>query len=902
MEIYKIRNLSFSYPDSEKKAIDGISLSINSGEFVTVCGVSGSGKTTLIKHLKPVCTPRGEREGEVFFCGRELFYGGNTSENSAASDNIKIGFVTQNTESRTVTDKVWHELSFAPENMGLDNCEIRARVAETAAFFGLSNIFHKDVSELSGGQLRLLNIASVMTMQPEVLILDEPTSSLDPIAARELLETLSHLNRETGITVIISEHRLEDAFAFSDRVIVLEDGKITADANPRGLSDMLRGHSICAAMPAAMRIYMSAESSENTRECPVSVRDGRRWLNSKRESLIFDSVPIKDSQDSDVSTAIELKDVFFRYKKELPDVINGLSFKIHSGEFFALCGANGTGKSTFLSVISGAKRPYSGKIKIFGISQNKIENLCDGCIGVLPQNPKDLFVKRTVRAELEEMLENQNLSSDEKSSEVEKIARVCDITQFLERHPNDLSGGEQHRAALAKVLLTKPRILLLDEPTTGMDALFKIEFAKLLKKLSSDGVTIVMVSHDLEFCAEYADRAAIFFDGAIIADDIPRKLFGGKSFYTTAASRISRGIIENAVTVNDVVSAFGKEYEVPETSAKNPSQTANANETANAMYSQASAPKNAENTESVSRRITTIPHMICGALSAVLFVIFARASSSETSVGLSVMYQLFTLLAISACLVFFLPRKKSEDLLKVTRGTRRGMRMRTAVCIGFLLLCIPLTALCGSVFLNNKKYYFISLLIMLEILFAFALYFEGRKPHARELVTISVLCAIGIAGRTAFYPFQQFKPVAAVTIIAGVCLGGETGFLVGAVCAFVSNFFFGQGPWTPWQMTAFGMIGFFAGLLFNNGIVRCTKIRLCIYGAISVMMLYGGIMNPATVVLQNDNPSMSLIFAAYLSGMPFDAVHAASTAFFLWFGAETVIEEVERIKTKYGFE
>lgn len=899
METYKIRNLSFTYPDSAEKALDDISLDINSGEFITVCGMSGSGKTTLIKHLKPVCAPHGKRKGEVFFCGRRLF--GEEIDTYAESENTQIGFVAQNTESHTVTDKVWHELAFAPESMGLDNGEIRARVAETAAFFGLSDIFRKDTAELSGGQLRLLNIAAIMTMQPEVLILDEPTSSLDPIASREVLEAISHLNRETGITVIISEHRLEDAFSFSDRIIVLEDGKIAADGKPNELQSMLRGHAICAAMPAAMQVYMSVTASENAQSCPVSVREGRQWLDSMRGSLRHASVPIKERRSADSPAALEFKDVFFRYEKELPDVIHGLSFEIHRGEFFALCGANGAGKSTFLSVAAGMNRPYRGRIKVFGEDTRKLSDAHEG-IAVLPQNPKDLFVKRTVRAELEEMLDKQSLTAAEKDLKLRKVVYDCGIERFLERHPNDLSGGEQHRVALAKVLLTEPRILLLDEPTTGMDAVFKTELARILKNLAAGGVTVIMVSHDLEFCAEYADRAAIFFDGTIIADDTPQRLFAGKSFYTTAVSRISRGIIQNAVTVSDVAYAFGKKSCVSEILPKNPPQEMKNGETAGDICSRDRDLPRPHEAEGALRNKATLPRLLCCGLFAELFVFFARASSTETAVGLSVMYQIFTILAASVCLAFLLPRKRSVCELKVSRISKSCTNVRTAVCIGFLLLCIPLTALCGTVFWNNKKYYFISLLIILEILSAFALLFESRKPSARELVTISVLCAVGIAGRTAFYPFQQFKPVAAVTIIAGACLGGETGFLVGAVCAFVSNFFFGQGPWTPWQMTAFGLIGFFAGVLFNRGLVRCTKIGLCVYGAVSVMLIYGGIMNPATVILQNDIPTTEQIFAAYTAGIPFDAVHAVSTAFFLWFGADTVVKEIERIKTKYGFE
>ena len=231
---------------------------------------------------------------------------------------------------------------------------------------------------------------------------------------------------------------------------------------------------------------------------------------------------------------------------------------------------------------------------------------------------------------------------------------------------------------------------------------------------------------------------------------------------------------------------------------------------------------------------------------------------------------------------------------------RRKLTKRTAAAVFLILLAIPLTIYIGVFYLQDRKYYFISLLIILETMIPFCMVFETKRPQARELVIISVLCAIAVAGRAAFFMLPQFKPVVALVIIAGVCFGGETGFLIGAVTGFVSNFFFGQGPWTPWQMFAFGVIGFIAGILFQKGLLRKTKASLCIFGAFATFIIYGGIMNPSTVIMSQDKLNFAMIKAAYISGVPFDLVHAVSTAFFLWFISEPMIDKLDRIKIKYG--
>ena len=545
MAHFEIKDLTFSYPAAkDKKPLDNVSISIEKGEYVVLCGKSGSGKTTLLRHLKTVLTPHGKRSGEILFNGVPVEKVSNRDQAS------KIGYVMQNPDDQIVTDKVWHELAFGLESLGCDQTTMRARVAEMACYFGIQDWFHRDVANLSGGQKQLLNLASIMAMQPEVLILDEPTSQLDPIAASDFLNTVRKINLELGTTVIITEHRLEDIFPYADRAIVMDNGKVIADDTPGNIGQLLytQANDMFAAMPTPVRVFYGADGAGN---CPLTVREGRTWL-----SRSFPEGAKKNTFSADLlaeeieSPALSLKELWFRYEKNSPDILRGVSAEVSAGSLFAIVGGNGAGKSTTLKAICGICKPYRGKVKIFGkpIEKYKSAELFQNCLAMLPQDPKSLFVAKTVREELEEMTKDQ--------AKISEIAAVCEIENLLSSHPYDLSGGEQQRAALAKVLLTNPRLLLLDEPTKGIDSFFKEKLAKILCKLKEQGITIVMVSHDVEFCAKYADSVSMFFDGQVLTTDTPRRFFGNNSFYTTAANRMSRHVFSMAVTAEDVVNLY----------------------------------------------------------------------------------------------------------------------------------------------------------------------------------------------------------------------------------------------------------------------------------------------------------------------------------------------------------
>lgn len=548
MALFEVKDLKFAYlTKPDKPVLENINLSIEKGEYITVCGKSGSGKTTLLKHFKSVLTPHGNHKGEILFQGKAL------EEADLREQSSKIGYVMQNPDNQIVTDKVWHELAFGLESLGCDQKTIRLRVAEMASYFGIQSWFHKSVTDLSGGQKQLLNLASIMAMQPEVLILDEPTSQLDPIAATDFLNTVRKINLELGTTIVITEHRLEDILHASDRVIVMDNGKIIADDEPHKIGEMLKEeeNDMFAAMPSPVQIFYGAGGIGS---CPLTVREGRDWLTKhfENKSIKIKSIPEKVIEEDEENPALSVKEVWFRYKKDLPDILKGVSFDVPKRSLFAIVGGNGTGKSTTLKSISNICKPYRGKIIIDGkrIEKYTDNELFNGNMAMLPQDPQSLFVKKTVREDLEEMLKGNR---EEKEAQVLKVAETCEIKDLLESHPYDLSGGEQQRAALAKVLLTNPKILLLDEPTKGIDSFFKLKFAEILKKLQSQGVTILMVTHDVEFCAKYADYVSMFFDGDIITTNTPDRFFSANSFYTTAANRMSRHIFENAITNEEVI-------------------------------------------------------------------------------------------------------------------------------------------------------------------------------------------------------------------------------------------------------------------------------------------------------------------------------------------------------------
>lgn len=1012
-----IVDLEFSYPNASRPSVNGISLSLEKGSFTCICGPSGCGKTTLLRNLKPSITPHGMRRGQIDILGKSV----ESFEGKPGDEAQTIGYVLQNPENQIVTDKVWHELAFGLENLGLPTETIRLRIAEIASFFGIQSWFDKDVSELSGGQKQLLNLAAVMVMQPEILILDEPTSQLDPIAAVDFLDAVKKINNDIGTTVIITEHRLDNVVSMSDRLIVMDSGKILVNDEPYNAVFRLAeiNHPMFLAMPNPAQAYRSAlgflkgeesligdlnylESARNAEssiddanflnranraesqigdandlktrgdvesslgdvdsaihangekssiddvECsvqvkkdespidgvpriqkhrmPLNVREGRQWLD-----CVMNGIPVRyarmEKEKAYDTSKIKLSttDLWFRYEKNGRDIIKGLTLKVYDGEILAIIGGNGTGKTTLLSVLAGMRRAYRGKYKING---NRT--------ALLPQNPQSLFVCDTVKEELLEAFEGTSIQKSEQNTKIQEIATFLEIDTLMDKHPYDISGGEQQRVALGKVLLLEPDLLLMDEPTKGLDNLLKMKFGELLKRLASNGRTLIFVSHDIEFCSRFANRCIMFFDGGISGEGTPRTLFSGNNFYTTAANRMARSYFVDGILPEDIGWLVAQNIKMAEADS-NPDGVSKIEADSRAENGPKievdSRPENGSKIDSGSRKDEYLDEggvPINTETGGHEDIPIGEKSSTNEDIPIERKNDEYEDVPIGQKTGGYenVPigqkneryedtqiKQNSDDRLEVVRevGAPKGghlkeiKRNRSLVLTLLTALVMGTTIFAGSMLGGDRVYYVISVLVAIYSLVPFFVGFERRKPQLRELVVIAVLIAIGVIGRQAFFMLPQMKPVLAISIIAGASLGPGAGFLVGAMIAFVSNFFFGQGPWTPWQMMALGLAGMFAGLIFQKWNrrerkpSRLHKITACVFGLLSGYF-YGLVVDLWTLFGYTEKPSLSAYLIVKSTAVWFDTVLAISTFVFLWVLYAPMIKKLNRIKLKYGMD
>ncbi|MCQ4794688.1 ATP-binding cassette domain-containing protein [Anaerofustis stercorihominis] len=517
MELIKAKNLTFSYPNS-KEVLNDISFEINKGDFVLLFGKSGSGKSTLMKHLSVSLAPYGEKKGDILYKGKDI------NDLTIRERCEKIGYVSQNIEAQIITDKVWHELAFTLENLGYDNVTMKSRIAEMSSFFSMSQWMNRDTSALSGGEKQKLNLACSMLSFPEILLLDEPTSQLDPVMRNEFISLLTKINEEFGTTIIITEHSLSGIIDKADKCILLDGGKIKFQGNNLEMINNIieKNNEYYDFLPSPVKLGNK-------------IFDKRDVLTVKEAKKLVDNTDIKFKEIKNESfirgneIAIALKHIWFRYHKHSPDVIKDMSLKVYKGDFISVIGPNGAGKSTLLNILGKVIKPYRGKV------------VSTGKVAVLPQNPVSLFIKNTIRKDLEDI-------SEDYISLVSKIG----AENLLDSHPYDLSGGEIEIMALIKVLLVNPDILILDEPTKGMDVIYKDKIGKLLEGLNNNGVTIIVVSHDMEFISKYIPLSTIMFDGDIVSFKESRKLFGENYFYTTDINRITKERLDNAILLDEV--------------------------------------------------------------------------------------------------------------------------------------------------------------------------------------------------------------------------------------------------------------------------------------------------------------------------------------------------------------
>ncbi|WP_275887839.1 ABC transporter ATP-binding protein [Bacillus sp. P14.5] len=376
MEILSAHNLSFTYPEEAEKALSDISISVQQGEFVVLCGPSGSGKSTLLRLFKPEIAPHGKVEGSLFFQERLLE---DLDLRMKAKD---LGMVFQDPENQIAMDNVMEELIFGMENLGFTTEQMRKKVAEMANFFGLNHLLHKRTDELSGGQKQLVNLAAVLLLDPKVLLLDEPTAQLDPIAAKEFIHMLQRLNEEFGITIVIVEHRLDELFTVANRVIMLENGELLHDMTPVEIVQALRNHEIMRNfLPSTALLYLDFHLGRLTENVPLNVKETRQWLQDQK---IQCSEPLEETNVNH-SPLLELNEIDFQYDKHTAPVLHNLNLTIFEGEWLAIVGANGTGKSTLLKVIGGILKFQHGWMRFNG---KKVKKRFPEQVSYLPQNPK----------------------------------------------------------------------------------------------------------------------------------------------------------------------------------------------------------------------------------------------------------------------------------------------------------------------------------------------------------------------------------------------------------------------------------------------------------------------------------------------------------------------------------
>ncbi|MDR3072672.1 MAG: ATP-binding cassette domain-containing protein [Clostridiales Family XIII bacterium] len=543
MGIIEITDFGFSYPGRKEKALTEISLDVAAGTFSLLCGKIGSGKTTLLQNLKKEISPAGEKSGHICICGQDL------QDMDVRFSAKTVGFVDQNPESQIVMDSVWGELSFGLENLEILPEEIGRRIGEIAVFFGIEHWMNHRVYELSGGQKQLLSLAAVLAMQPEIILLDEPTAQLDPIAEKNFLQMLVRVNAELGKTIVISTHQFDEVLPLADKVICLDQGLLIYNGDSRGYLEKMYKDNDTLFLPASTRlaVQLSEEVRETSsteklpRQLPMDVREGRDWLRqfATMHPLSFEKPPREERK---AEVALIAKNVWFRYTAEGGFVLTGLETEIRKGEIHGFVGGNGGGKSTLLKLFSGILKPQKGKI-------HRTQEVRSS---MLFQDARAAFFCDTLLEDLMQGAKISETKGEDTQGRVLEMARRFALEKYLSNHPFDLSAGEIQKAAFAKVLLTRPDILLLDEPVKGLDETEKKKIGEVLWMLRDSGVGIALVTHDVEFVAHYADRCSMLFGHAIIATGEGKAFFNRNMFYTTAVSRMTRGLADGCVVEEDV--------------------------------------------------------------------------------------------------------------------------------------------------------------------------------------------------------------------------------------------------------------------------------------------------------------------------------------------------------------
>lgn len=547
MPLYKVENLTYYYTEAEKPALNDISLEIGDGEFVLVAGGSGSGKSSLARALAGLIPEfyGGRVGGKVYFQGQDIRM---MDRGKLARE---VGMVFQDPEKQIVQTHVEAEIAFGLENLGLDNEEMLRRVAEVVCFMNLEQIRGAFTANLSGGQKQKLALASVLAMQPRVLVLDEPTSQLDPVSAEDILNLVKRLNEEMGFTVIMIEQRLERCYHLADRVLLMEKGSIICDGSAREVArKTIKGST--PFLPPVARFFAGIEVPL----LPLTVKEGRKLLrsclNMEAAAGMARTAAGKVGGSSaglrGQGSAVCLKNLWFTYPGG-QEVLKDVSLGVREGEFVAVLGENGAGKSTMLRQLTGLLKPDRGTVQVLGrdVGRNGFKEIRRHT-AYLSQNPNDYLFQDSVEDELLFTLKNFGL---EDTSIVDEMLDKFHLAQYRRTNPRDLSSGERQRVALASVLVMSPGLIILDEPTRGVDFRLKAELGRFLQQEAEKGRTVIVVTHDVEFAAEYAARIVMMSSGRVVSDGGKHEVLSKSVFYSPQLGKMCRGICDGVLTFSE---------------------------------------------------------------------------------------------------------------------------------------------------------------------------------------------------------------------------------------------------------------------------------------------------------------------------------------------------------------
>jgi len=552
--LIRLENLSFTYNESDKPALRDINLRIDDGEFVLITGPSGGGKSTLCRCLNGLVP---------------YFYGGLISgvvevqgmdvrQHSTKELATKVGMVFQDPENQLVTTDIEREIAFGLENLGFSRELMARRIEEALDTVGIAALRFRQLDELSGGEKQKVAIASVLALHPEVLVLDEPTSELDPKGAEEVMSLLERLNDELGITVILTEHRLDRVIHLVDRLIIIDKSKILDDGNPRRVLDNNQIEAAGIGIPPVIRLVQKLKNRGlHVNELPLTVKESRIILNNKiqaTKALRFD-----DTKKADSNPIIRIDKLWFAYPNKVTALSN-VSLDIGAGEFIAIMGRNASGKTTLAKHLNGLLLPTKGKVEVNGIDtrDSSVAEL-SLTVGYVFQNPNDHLFADTVDEEIAFALKNQRIDHSEIVSAVDQILAKFGLNQYGHYYPRYLSGGEKQRVALASVLVTQPKIIVLDEPTRGMEYGLKKQLMDFLSEYRKQGNTVILVTHDVETVTEYADRVILFSEGRVVVDGNRRDVLSKALLFSPQINRLAQalgkyGVADTTLTVNEMLS------------------------------------------------------------------------------------------------------------------------------------------------------------------------------------------------------------------------------------------------------------------------------------------------------------------------------------------------------------